>query len=100
MQVCSNILFGFYPVLNSVGISTIVRTMANIRYNVETGKDFLELDEVCEMGDKFYIEQKLVGSQQEFKTTIEGFVECINLIAADLQIPSSGTSKKKPKDSS
>jgi hypothetical protein len=55
MQICSNILYGFYGRLNSVGISTILRIMANIKVNCILGKDFNELDEVCLMADKFYI---------------------------------------------
>jgi len=40
MQICSNIIFGFYSILNSVGVATIVRILANIKINYESGKDF------------------------------------------------------------
>ena len=39
------------------------------------------------MADKFYVEQKIIQSEEDFKVTIEGFIQCINLIIADLHIP-------------
>ena len=39
------------------------------------------------MADKFYIEQKLIGTEEEFKKTVEGFVQSINLMIADMQVP-------------
>lgn len=62
MQICSNILYGFYDMLNSVGISIVIRILANVKICYQSGKDFNELDEVSSMGDKFYIEQRLIGS--------------------------------------
>ena len=62
MQICSNILYGFYNELNSVGISIIIRLLANIKICFEAGKDFNELDEVSSMGDKFYAEQTLISN--------------------------------------
>lgn len=88
MQICSNIMYGFYSSLNSVGVAIIVRILANIKISYDSGKDFNELDEVCEMAEKFYIEQRIIESESNFKITIEGFVQCINLIIADLHIPS------------
>lgn len=39
------------------------------------------------MADKFYIEQKLIGTEEEFKKTVQGFVQSINLMIADMQVP-------------
>ena len=70
-----------------MGISIIIRLLANIKICYESGKDFNELDEVSSMGDKFYIEQTLISNAEEYKITIEGFVQSVNLITADMQVP-------------
>ncbi len=40
MQICANILYGFYGVLNSVGVSIVIRILANIKVNYQMGRDF------------------------------------------------------------
>lgn len=64
MQICSNILYGFYPLLNSVAVSIVVRILVNIQVNFESGKDYNELDEVCQMADRFYIEQRIITNEE------------------------------------
>ncbi len=39
------------------------------------------------MTDRFYVEQKLVTNADDFRVTIEGFVQCVNLMMADMLIP-------------
>lgn len=47
------------------------------------------------MADKFYIQQRIIGTQQEFTVTIEGFVQCMNLMVADMQLPSEKEGKDR-----
>lgn len=65
-----------------------MRILANIKVSCEMGKDFNELDQVCQMADRFYIEQKVITTAEQFHITIEGLILCLNLIVADLQVPS------------
>jgi hypothetical protein len=95
VQICSNILFGFYDLLDSVGVSIIIRILGNIKHACLIGHDFNELEEVCEMADKFYIEQRLVNSEEHFNITIEGFIQSINLVIADMQMPPNSLDRKE-----
>jgi hypothetical protein len=39
------------------------------------------------MADKFFIEQKIVDSEEAFVKTVDGFVQCANIFLADMQMP-------------
>lgn len=60
VQVGSNIIYGYYEVLDSVGLTTLVKMMAGIKADWDQGKGFEELDEVCLMSERLYSEQKLI----------------------------------------
>ena len=53
----------------------------------QDGKGFDELDEVCEMADKFYIEQKIIDTEQAYIKTVNGLIESANIFFADMQLP-------------
>lgn len=60
VQLGSNIIYGYYDTLDSVGLTLIIRMMAGVKVSWEEGKGFEELDEVCSMSEKLYSEQRLV----------------------------------------
>jgi hypothetical protein len=60
VQLGSNIIYGYYDALDSLGLTLIIKMMAGVKTSWEDGKGFEELDEVCSMSEKLYSEQRLV----------------------------------------
>lgn len=70
--------------LDSIGLTIIMKMMAGIKASKEEGKEFEELEEVFNMSEKLYLEQKIVKTKKQFSTTIQAFVQCANSLLADL----------------
>lgn len=68
--------------------------MARVKVSWEEGRGFDELDEVCIMSEKLYLEQSLVNSEKSFSKTIQSFVQCVNSIISDLEQPAKEESFK------
>ena len=49
LQLGSNLIYGYYEVLDSTGLTTIIQMMAGVKVSWEEGRGFEELDEVCSM---------------------------------------------------
>ena len=62
VQIGSNIIYGYYESLDTIGLTMILKMMAVVKTSWEDGKGFQELDEVCIMSQKLYVEQKLVNN--------------------------------------
>jgi len=71
-----------------LGLTIILKMMARVKISWEDGKGFEELDEVCTMSEKLYIEQNLVSSEKSFSKTMQAFVQCVNSLITDTEQPS------------
>jgi hypothetical protein len=87
VQIGSNIIYGYYDSLDSLGLTIILKMMARVKISWEDGRGFEELDEVCAMSEKLYIEQNLVHNEKSFNKTIQSFIQCVNSILSDLEQP-------------
>lgn len=83
VQIGSNIIYGYYDSLDTIGLTTILKMMARVKTTWEDGKGFEELDEVCSMSEKLYLEQNLVTNEKSFSKTIQAFVACLNGILGE-----------------
>ena len=83
MQIGTNIIYGYYDSLDSLGLTVILKMMAKVKICWEEGKGFEELDEVCTMSEKLYLEQNLVHNEKSFCKTIQSFVQCVNSVLSD-----------------
>lgn len=84
IQIASNLIYGYYDLLDSIGLTIIMKMMAGIKASKEEGKEFEELEEVFNMSEKLYMEQRIVKTQKQFSTTIQAFIQCANSLLADL----------------
>lgn len=87
VQIGSNILYGYYEDLDSIGLTLIMKMMAGIRADWEEGKSFEELDEVYNLAMNLYVEEKLITNEKIFSITIQALVQCANGLLADLSQP-------------
>ncbi len=55
VQIGSNIIYGYYDVLDSIGLTILMKMMAGVKADWEDGKGFEELDEVFNMSEKLYL---------------------------------------------
>lgn len=94
MQIASNIVYACFDSLDTYGLTLIMRLIAGVYVNWQLGKGFDELEEVCLMSEKIYQENYLTRSSIDFSKTMKAFVQCINGLLADLQIPLADKSNK------
>lgn len=52
------------------------------------------------MAAKFYIEERLISNEKEFRMTIEGFIQSINVVTADMQVPATDRNRKEETEKS
>lgn len=83
MQIGSNIIYGYYQSLDTLGLTIILKMMARVKTSWEEGQGFEELDEVCIMSEKLYLEQNLVRNEKSFGKTVQAFVQSVNGLIAD-----------------
>ena len=84
VQLGSNLIYGYYPLLDSLGLTALLHMMAAGQTSWQDGRGFDELDEVCSMAEKLYSEQRLVHSPHSFRKTLQALVQCANSVLADL----------------
>lgn len=56
VQIGSNILYGYYEDLDSLGLTIIMKMMAGIKSDWEEGRSFEELDEVYNLSMNLFSE--------------------------------------------
>jgi hypothetical protein len=98
LQIGSNIIYGYYDILDSFGLAIIIRMIVGVRVSWLEGKGFDELEEVCVMTEKLYTEQQLVTSSESFTKTVQAFVQSINGLLADIEQPFKADSKNQKKN--
>lgn len=87
VQIGSNILYGYYEDLDSIGLTIIMKMMAGIKSDWEEGKSFEELDEVYNLSINLFSEEKLIKNENSFSITLQALVQCANGLLADLSQP-------------
>lgn len=97
VQIGSNIIYGYYDLLDNLGLMILVKMMASVKVSWEDGRGFEELDEVTAMSDKLYTEQRLIHSYASFTKTIQACVQCANSLLADMEQPQEERSRKPGK---
>ncbi len=93
IQIGSNIIYGYYEELDTFGLALIIRMIVGVKVAWDEGKGFDELEEVCIMAEKLYVEQQIITSLDSFVKTVQAFALCFNGILADLEQPSKGEGK-------
>lgn len=83
LQVGCNLAIGYYSLIDSVGLATIVHMTAGVTTTSQQGKGHEELEEVCLMADQLYQEQRLVQDEGSLHKTLQAMVQCANSCLAD-----------------
>lgn len=87
VQIGSNILYGYFEDLDSIGLTIILKMMAGIKADWEEGKSFEELDEIYNFTNNVFTEETFITTDASFSLTIQALVQCSNSILADIEQP-------------
>jgi Na+/H+ antiporter NhaB len=87
VQIGSNILYGYFEELDSIGLTIILKMMAGIKADWEVGKSFEELDEIYNLANTIFSEEKFITCDGEFVMVIQAIVQCTSSLIADIEQP-------------